>query len=158
MLAGHSTVIAAWTHEHIPDIFDAIMGGSTMRKGALGVGVGHDWSTWEDACPSEGWDEPTCASEGNACFDEIWQVTFENTESVGWNATGHLIFRQGFAGVGTGSCHADLVADEGFVAEGGSCQLKVTRDLCGPGLECKRRPHKTGNRICVQNASTTIIV
>jgi len=157
MLSADGALVAAWTNDEIPDLYDHVMGASSHLNATLGLGVGHDWSKWQSECPSEGWDEPACASKGKACYDEIWQVTFEGTSSGTWTATGSAIFREGFAGLETGPCNADLAADEGFVAEGGSCQMVTTRDLCGAGLECKRRPSGTGNRICVK-ASESIVV
>lgn len=148
LLSDRGTVVVAWTNDEIPDIHAAIAQTSSHLNTTLGVG--HDWSGWQSACPSEGWDEPACASKGKKCYDEIWQVGFEGTESGEWIPTSSQIFREGFAGLGKGPCHADLVTDQGFIAEGGSCQMKETRDSCGTGLECERRPSKTGNRICVK--------
>lgn len=154
LLSDGGTVVVAWTNDEIPAIRAAIAQTSSHLNTTLGVG--HDWAVWPHDCPSQAWDEPACASKGKACYDEIWQVTFDGTESGEWIPTSSQIFREGFSGLWKGPCHADLVADQGFIAEAGSCQMKEARDSCGTGLECERRPLKTGNRICVKAAEIDV--
>lgn len=149
MLSEGSTIVVGWTNDHIPDLLKSLS--PDMDYKAM---VGHKMKIWTHDCPSPIWDEPACASAGKTCYDEIWQLIFESTGPGEWMPVGFNILRQGFAGLAAGPCLGDLVEDQGFISEGGSCQLLEWRDHCDSGLVCEERPafdgKHTSNRICVQ--------
>lgn len=153
-MSDGDTMIAVWTNDEIPDLLDAVLQHSDVDAEAI---VGHSLSEWTHDCPSLTWEEPPCSSSGKTCYDEIWQVIFENGDPTEFN-----VLRQGFAGQAAGPCLGDLVEDQGVVIEGGSCQ---TGDYsCDAGLVCEERPESSSvlrssnpvNKICVPASHSVV--
>jgi len=155
MLMEGETIVAAWTNDDVPPLFDAMLASSSLELKSI---VGHKMSKWTHDCPSPIWEEPACASYGKSCYDEIWQLIFESSASGEWIPTDFNLLREGFAGQPTGPCLGDLAEDRGLVTEGGSCQL--TSYSCDSGLVCEERPEFDGkhpaNKICVYPSQTVV--
>lgn len=148
-LSDGETMIVSWTNDEIPDLLDAALRNSGLDVREI---VGHKMSKWTHDCPSPLWPEPECSSSGKTCYDEIWQVIFEDGKPVDFN-----LLREGFAGSPTGPCLGDLIEDQGGITEGGSCQL--AHNSCDEGLVCEQRPEITdypANKICVQPKQTVV--
>lgn len=149
-MSDGDTMIAVWTNDEIPDLLDAVLKDSNVDAASI---VGHSMSAWTHDCPSPTWEEPPCSSSGKTCYDEIWQVIFENGVPTDFN-----LLREGFAGLAAGPCLGELAEDQGVVTAGGSCQL--AHYSCDTGLTCEERPDYDGkhpaNKICVQPSQTAV--
>jgi hypothetical protein len=147
-LSDGETMIVSWTNDEMPDLLATALAGSSVDIKSI---VGHDLSLWTHDCPSPVWPEPECSASGKTCYDEIWQVIFENGKAVDFK-----MLREGFEGNPTGSCTGDLIEDTGVVTLGGSCQLGET---CAVGLSCQDSNAYDGkhpvNKICM--ASQTVV-
>jgi len=149
-MSDGDTMVAVWTNDEIQDLLDTVLKNSGVDAEAL---VGHSLSKWTHDCPSLTWEEPACSQSGKTCYDEIWQIIFEN----GVPTEFHLL-REGFAGEAAGPCLGDLAEDHGVVSEGGSCQLAHYQ--CDSGLACEERPSLAGkwprNKVCVQSDQSIV--
>lgn len=149
-MSDGDTMIAVWLNDEIPALLDAVLKTSGVDAAAI---AGHSMSLWTHDCPSSTWDEPPCSNVGKTCYDEIWQVVFEDGVATDFN-----LLREGFAGEAAGPCLGDLIEDQGVVTEGGSCQLAHYQ--CDSGLTCEERPAFDGkhpaNKVCVQPSQTVV--